>query len=137
MGPFFGVTIDAIASEDAPQMQRLSALRHQDHLLRRFGAAELIRLDTGFEPTLRLREAADEIWILYSGAALLRMKDVRPQSPTLGEIQDMEITAPTRVLIPFGVAAGWRPTESPVRLLRLSTHGDSESPVQTLEWNTA
>ena len=137
MGNLFGVTIDPLAFERAPNEQRLSGLSYQDHLLRRFGDAELLEFETGLEPNLRLRKAADEVWILFNGSALLRMRDTRPESPTHGETHELELAAPTRVLIPFGVAAGWRPIKAPVQLLRLSTHTDSESDAQTLEWDTA
>lgn len=137
MRNLFGVTIDVLTFEHDSMEQRLIAASHHDHLLRRFGAAELIELETGSQPTLRLRKEADEIWILFHGSAWLRMKDTRLESPTQGETRELELAAPTRALIPFGVAAGWRPAETPIRLLRLSTHTESESEVQTLEWDEA
>jgi hypothetical protein len=137
MGSLFGVSIDTLTLEDDQDEQRLSVLNHHDHLLRRFGSADLIEIGSGYSPSLRLRREADEIWILFSGSALLRMMDTRPESPTHGESHEWELAAPARILVPFGVAAGWRPVEAPVQLLCISTHADSESPPQTLEWDAA
>ena len=137
MGSLFGVTMDALTLADDQDELRLSALNHHDHLLRRFGSADLIEFGSEYSPSLRLRKEADEIWILFSGSALLRMMDTRPESPTHGESIERELAAPARVLVPFGVAAGWQPVKAPVQLLRISTHADSESPPQTLEWDAA
>jgi hypothetical protein len=137
MGSIFGVTMDVLTLADDQDELRLNALNHHDHLLRRFGSADLIEFGSEYSPSLRLRKEADEIWILFSGSALLRMMDTRPESPTHGELRERDLTAPARVLVPFGVAAGWRPVKAPVQLLCISTHADSESPPQTLEWEAA
>jgi hypothetical protein len=137
MGLLFGVTIEPLEFDDQPGRQSLHALLYHDHWLRRFGLAELIELDGEAAASLQLRQSADEIWILFTGTATLRMIDRRPDSPSYDQSHEVELQAPVRVLIPFGVAAGLRIIAEPVRLLRLATHSEEESPIQHLDWEAA
>lgn len=101
-------------------------LAFEDHLLRRFGSVELIRLGAG-EAFRVLREMADEIWALLDGAADFELTDTRPASPTSGEAQSFHVDSPTRILVPFGVRLRVRPDPT-ASLLRIMSHSEREDP---------
>ena len=113
-------------------------LRFEDHLLRRFGLAELVRAFPGASPRLRARPAADEIWILIEGTAEFVWRDTRSGSPTQGREDRLEYTEPTLVLVPFGVAFGFRAKKGPATLLRIATHTeDEEEDIAHFPWESA
>lgn len=134
MGSIFGVTIEPLKPDAQSGRETLMALRYGDHWLRRFGLAELIRLDQERTPHLQVRQSADEVWVIFSGSATLHMVDTRPDSPTQGQSQVEELRAPARALIPFGVAAGLQPIDGPVQWLRLATHSDDEALSEQVDW---
>jgi hypothetical protein len=101
-------------------------LTFEDHLLRRFGTAEIIRLDQG-ETFQVVRGMADEIWALLDGVAEFELEDTRPDSPTLGASQSIRMDSPARLLVPFGVRLLVRPTSQSL-LLRLMSHSEREDP---------
>jgi hypothetical protein len=103
---------------------RLSILAFEDHLLRRFGRAEIVRLAPGGAYQV-LRVKADEVWTLVEGAAELRMEDTRAVSPTSGVSQTAVFDSPTRFLLPFGVRLRIRAVSASL-LLRLMTHSETE-----------
>ena len=103
-----------------------SVLSFEDHLLRRFGSAQLVRLEPG-DTFSCLRASADEVWALVEGGAELHLEDTRPISPTLGALQSVIADGPTRVLVPFGVRLRVRPRPRAV-LLRIMTHSEREDP---------
>jgi hypothetical protein len=105
---------------------RQAILGFEDHLLRRFGSAELIRLRPG-ESFLVLRAMADEIWVLLDGAAEFELTDKRPISPTGGASQSLRMGSSARLLVPFGVRLRVRPDPT-VSLLRIMSHSESEDP---------
>jgi dTDP-4-dehydrorhamnose 3,5-epimerase-like enzyme len=113
-------------------------LRFEDHLLRRFGLAELIRSDPAAPSELRMRPVADEIWILLEGQAEFAWHDLRPGSPTLARTDRLTCSEPTLVLVPFGVAFGYRPIDGRATFLRLATHAETtDEGARTLPWETA
>jgi len=112
-------------------------LRFEDHLLRRFGLAELVRALPGASPRLRARPAADEIWILIEGTAEFVWRDTRSGSPTQGREDRLEYTEPTLVLVPFGVAFGFRTRKGPATLLRIATHTEGEEDIAIFPWESA
>jgi len=98
----------------------------EDHLLRRFGSAEILRLRSG-EVFRVLRTTADEVWVLVEGAAHFRLEDTRSSSPTDGRRQQMRADRPTRLLLPFGVRL--EVTAEPAAVLvRVMTHSEREDP---------
>jgi hypothetical protein len=104
----------------------LSILSFEDHLLRRFGSAQLVRLEPG-ETFSGLRASADEVWALIEGGAEFHLEDTRPISPTLGVLQSVVADGPTRLLVPFGVRLRVHPHPRAV-LLRIMTHTEREDP---------
>jgi len=106
---------------------RRAILSFEDHLLRRFGSAEVVRLGPG-EAFRVLREKADEIWALLDGAADFLLEDTRPISPTLGVNQAVRMDSPARLLLPFGVRLLVRPDPRAL-LLRIMTHSEAEDPL--------
>jgi dTDP-4-dehydrorhamnose 3,5-epimerase-like enzyme len=104
----------------------LTLLSFDDHLLRRFGQLDLVRKDPEKLTQLRMRSVADEIWVLIEGNAKCICRDLRPGSPSEGTEVHCEISAPTRMLVPFGVAFGWRALEEPALMLRCATHQDGD-----------
>ena len=106
----------------------LPVLRFSDHLLRRFGGAEVLRLRLDHKVQLRVREAADEIWALLDGKAEFIWHDLRPDSPSRDHWQRISLEEPTLALVPFGVAFAVRPQSDPCWLLRLMTHEPGDHP---------
>jgi dTDP-4-dehydrorhamnose 3,5-epimerase len=104
----------------------VSLLRFDDHLLRRFGQVDAFRKSPGELKALSMRTVADEIWILLEGRAACRCHDLRSDSPSKDTNIEFILDAPARVLIPFGVAFGWRAIDNPTLMLRLSTHQDGD-----------
>jgi len=103
----------------------LPLVAFQDHLLRRFGRAEIVRLREGAEFTV-LREVADEVWVLVGGSAEFQLDDRRPGSPTRGSRQIIQAGEPARVLVPFGVHARILSRSQATLLVRFMTHSESE-----------
>lgn len=120
------------------QGEHWTLLQFEDHLLRRFGLAELIRSDPEAPSELRMRPVADEIWILIEGQAELAWHDLRPGSPTFGRTDSLSCSEPTLVLVPFGVAFGYHPINGRATLVRLATHAETEGEdIRILPWETA
>lgn len=107
--------------------ERRTALSYSDHLLRRFGQADVVHLERGGRLERKEEETADEAWALIEGEATFEWEDRRPSSPTAGGTATFAAHEPTTVLVPFGVAFRATAGDAPVILLRLSTHGDDEA----------
>ena len=105
---------------------RQAILAFEDHLLRRFGSAEVVRLGPG-ETFRVLRGKADEVWALLEGAAEFQLEDQRSTSPTLAVSQAVRMKTPTRLLLPFGVRLLVRPDPRAL-LLRIMTHSEADDP---------
>jgi len=105
---------------------RQAILAFEDHLLRRFGSAEVVRLGPG-ETFRVLRGKADEVWALLEGAAEIQLEDQRSTSPTLAVSQAVRMETPTRLLLPFGVRLLVRPDPRAL-LLRIMTHSEADDP---------
>ena len=85
---------------------RWPTLRDSDHILRRFGFAEVVRAHGPSK--LHIREVADEVWTLYEGRVEFHWHDLRQNSPTYDNQYHLICDRPTLVLVPFGVAFGYR-----------------------------
>jgi hypothetical protein len=110
-------------------------LRFEDHLLRRFGLAELVHIAPDRPGDLRLRPIADEIWILIEGEAEFVWHDLRPGSPTEHRQDRLTCVEPVLVLAPFGVAFGYRAIGGRASLLRLASHSETEAEdIRLLPW---
>lgn len=106
------------------QLEVLPLLRYSDHLLRRFGLAELYRLPADGQRPPVTRAVADELWALVRGSVQFEWRDERTSSPTRGRDYQLRCERPTLVLAPFGVAFGFRALDGPAELVRLATHED-------------
>jgi dTDP-4-dehydrorhamnose 3,5-epimerase-like enzyme len=115
-----------IDTEGSHKFTRL--LSFDDHMLRRFGQLDLLRKEPNELNELNVRAVADEIWFLVEGAVRCICRDIRPGSLSQGQEVVFEISNPTRVLVPFGVAFGWQATGSSALMLRCSTHQDGDHP---------
>ncbi len=100
----------------------LEVLRYSDHLLRRFGFAEIVFLESDQVRPVGLRSVADEAWALVEGSVQFRWRDLRSSSPTREATYQLDCDRPTLVLVPFGVEFEVRAVGGPTQLLRLSTH---------------
>ncbi len=114
---------------------RIPILSFNDHLLRRFGFVDSVRLEPGYQSGLNVREVADEIWACLSGKVLFHWLDLREGSPSFNRCHELLLQEPTLALVPFGVAFGIRTFDEPAYLIRLSTHleGDHEGD-RSLPW---
>ena len=121
--------IDPIDVDRYEGETRWKALSGADHLLRRFGQADVFALGAGCTKEMRVRSIADEVLVLLSGAAEFTWLDQRTNSPTLNAKTRRWIDQPSRLLVPFGVALGIRAgDEVDCLILRLATHSDTEDP---------
>jgi len=107
-------------------VDRRTALSYSDHLLRRFGQADIVHLERGGRLERNEEETADEVWVLIDGEATFEWEDLRSSSPTSGGKASLNAQEPTSVLVPFGVAFRVISGDRPAILLRLSTHADDE-----------
>lgn len=123
--PIHDLHIAPLMVERLPHARRMVGLRDDDHLLRRFGQAEIISLRPGEVLELKVREVADEVWALFEGRVEFVWEDLRQGSPTLGCGHRMTTGQPTRVLVPFGVRFTVLALDGPATLLRIATHADS------------
>jgi mannose-6-phosphate isomerase-like protein (cupin superfamily) len=115
--------LDSQTSQDE---QVWTVLQYDDHLLRRFGLAEVIRSEQAEFGHFRVREVADEVWAILEGKAEFLLRDFRETSPTQGLEQIIHCDRPTLCLVPFGVGFAYRSVEGVCLLARLATHADSE-----------
>lgn len=115
---------------------RIGHLRNDDHLLRRFGALETLRLRDGEGFSVQ-RRVADEIWSLVEGTAKVRLEDRRPDSPTLGAVEVLELEHPTRLLVPFGVRTDFYAAPPGALWIRLMTHDLDEDPPVMVDRETS
>ena len=104
---------------------RLVVLGEDDHLLRRYGQVDVIKLEPGIPLETIRASGADEIWTLLEAEANLRLADLREESPTLDEMLEITLSGenPQAVLIPFGVGAQIS-TRVGAMLLRVTSHAD-------------
>jgi dTDP-4-dehydrorhamnose 3,5-epimerase-like enzyme len=138
--PIHDLYIRPLEAVQEPGVTRWPTLKESDELLRRFGEAEVIRLEAGRATTYMLRPVADEVWAILEGVVEMHWHDLRPRSPTNGVRHRMTLRQPTLVLAPFGVAFGARALEGAALLARFATHGrdDPESrDDRALEWETS
>ena len=105
---------------------RRTALSYSDHLLRRFGQADIVHLVRGARLEKKEEETADEVWALIEGEATFEWEDRRSSSPTSGRKASLAAQEPITVLVPFGVAFRVTAGDGAAILLRLSTHADDE-----------
>ena len=119
--------VTPMATSPRPGGEAIPIVDFQNHLLRRFGRAELIRLHDEGEFEVR-RGVADEVWALLEGAADIHLEDERQDSPTRGVHQTHRLDAPTRLLVPFGVHLRVVARSSAALLLRIMTHSEAEDP---------
>lgn len=120
--PIHDLFIRQLEPEQQGELRVLPLLRYSDHLLRRFGLAELHRLAQQAARPMQLRPAADELWALVQGSVRFTWRDERASSPTRGADYELTCDQPTLVLAPFGVAFGFQALEGPAELVRLATH---------------
>ena len=108
---------------------RLVLLRDEDHLLRRFGQAEVRTFDDTCVTPFVQRAVADEIWVPVNGKAVLHLVDRRAASPDKDGYfrAALDADAPQALLVPFGVAYAIE-NEQGTTLIRLSTHADGRHP---------
>ena len=136
--PIQDLFVKTLAASQADGLTRWLALSDQDHLLRRFGLAEVVRVPAGADTGLRLREVADEVWALIEGQVEFVWRDVRSASPTHDHRHRLTCSQPTLVLVPFGVAFGVRSLNSAALLLRLATHVDgAHQGDRSMPWEAA
>lgn len=125
--PIHDLFIRPLQAEHDPEGWRLEVLRYSDHLLRRFGLAEVVFLKSAQVRPARLRIMADEVWALIEGSVEFSWHDQRSSSPTRGANYQLRCDEPTLVLAPFGVEFEVRAVDGPAQLLRLATHESDEA----------
>lgn len=122
--PIHDLYIKTILPVEESGVIRWPTLRYSDHLLRRFGFAEVVRARSELPLTLHVRVVADEVWALIEGQVEFHWHDLRKNSPTYDNQHRLICTRPTSMLVPFGVAFGYRVLDGQATLLRLATHVD-------------
>jgi hypothetical protein len=133
--PIHDLFIRQIPIKQEGATTRWTALQDGDHLLRRFGLAEVVRAESNHQPSLQVRSVADEVWALLEGQVEFFWHDLRQDSPTHGEEHHTTCENPTLVLAPFGVAFGFRALAGSALLLRLASHAEgAHDGDQRLPW---
>jgi dTDP-4-dehydrorhamnose 3,5-epimerase-like enzyme len=120
--PIHDLFIRSLHVEPDSNGASLELLRYSDHLLRRFGFAEMIFLESEQGRPTMLRKVADEVWALVEGGVQFKWLDLRSSSPTHDTSYQLDCDQPTLVLVPFGVEFTVQAVGGPAQLLRLSTH---------------
>jgi mannose-6-phosphate isomerase-like protein (cupin superfamily) len=126
--PIHDIFIRPLAESQHPYGRSLALLAHDDHLLRRFGCAEWVRIEAGQARPFQLRQQADEIWVVLRGQAEASWADRRPGSPTRQATMRRQFAEPTLMLVPFGVAFKIRALDEPVTAIRFQSHSPREDP---------
>lgn len=122
--PIHDLFIRPLESEARGPGRAIPLLRYSDHLLRRFGLAEVHHLPANDTFPLEARPVADELWALISGRVRFDWYDQRADSPTGGAHHQLDCDRPTLVLVPFGVAFAISALDGPAELVRIATHED-------------
>lgn len=122
--PIHDLYIKTIQPIEEPGVIRWPTLRDSDHILRRFGFAEVVRALPESPLKLTVREVADEVWALCEGKVEFHWHDLRQNSPTHNIQYRLLCDRPTLVLVPFCVAFGFRVLDGPATLLRLASHDE-------------
>ncbi len=122
--PIHDLYIKTILPIEESGVIRWPTLLDSDHILRRFGFAEVVRARPESPSKLNVREVADEVWALIEGRVEFHWHDLRQNSPTYDNQHRLIYARPTLMLVPFGVAFGYRVLDGPATLLRLATHGE-------------
>lgn len=122
--PIHDLYIKPILLIEEPGKTRWPTLCDSDHILRRFGLAEVVRVRPEATTKLQVREIADEVWALIEGQIEFYWQDLRKNSPTYVRKHRLKCESPTLVLVPFGVAFGCRALDEAATLIRLATHAD-------------
>jgi hypothetical protein len=128
--PIHDLFIRPIEQRQLPYGRLLGLLGHDEHLLRRFGCAEWVRIDAGQTRPLLWRQLADELWAVLSGTAEVEWVDRREGSPTHDASIRLRLSEPTLLLVPFGVAFEIGAPDGPVTAVRFQSHSPNEDPVQ-------
>lgn len=118
---------------DQGASQRLMIYQYEDHLLRNLKAVEFVKVSPRSEFEMRVRDVADEVWAMIQGEASFYWQDMRANSPTYKEEFEYLTSSPLVMLVPFGVAFGYRALSQEVSLIRLATHLDHEDQGYRLE----
>jgi hypothetical protein len=132
--PIHDLLVRALTSAELPSWTSMPILRFEDHLLRRFGLAEYLYATESNRPMMRLQPAADEVWALIDGAVEFQWHDLRQNSPSRGKRLRLPCNTPTLVLVPFGVAFGFRVPAGQASLIRLATHSDEDGEPELFPW---
>lgn len=125
MFPIHDLYVREMQSEPESSGERLRVVSYSDHLLRRFGFAEVVRLDQDHQRESTLRELADELWALIHGSVEFSLHDRRVGSPSSGQTYKFQTRGPTLLLVPFGVELLIQAVDGPAELIRLATHEES------------
>lgn len=107
------------------QASRVSLLKENDQLLRRFGELELIDIASGEQTDFTSRAEADRFLFPVSGEIVFNLIDLRESSPSRGKRMEIRVKSdePQGVLIPWGVACSLSASIAS-RLIILSTHSN-------------
>ena len=116
---------------------RMVVLQENDHILRRFGQVDVIKLVPNESLETHRVSGADEIWTVLEGEANLRLTDRREESPTVDQSMEIKLSeeTPRAVLIPFGVL-GQISSQAGAAVLRISSHADELYPQDRIFMST-
>lgn len=126
MNSIHDLLIKPIDPQQTETERSWNVLQRDDHILRRFGLAEVIQSNRTEFGDFQVREVADEVWVNLDGRAEFRLKDLRQNSPTHGVDQIIQCDRSTLCLVPFGVGFAYRAVDEKCLFVRLSTHSELE-----------
>lgn len=88
----------------------MEVLRDDDGFLRKFGQTTYTVAYPGTVKAFHWHKKQDDLWFISSGKALVVLHDLRENSKTKGETQEIicDEKEPKLILIPVGVAHGYK-----------------------------
>lgn len=100
-------------------------VRDDEKYLKKFGQASITKTHPGVIKAFHWHKKQDDIWFVVSGDVQVVLYDRRPRSKTKGKTQVFYLGEdnPTTILIPKGVAHGYRVLgNKPAVLVYFTTH---------------
>lgn len=119
-----GVVVQEIVSNEDSRGYLREIIRCDDKLLKKFGQVMISKVNPGVIKAFHWHKLQDDLWYLVSGRLQVVLYDRRRKSKTYGITKVVVVGEdnPQRILIPKGVAHGYRVLgDSPAVLLYVVT----------------
>lgn len=110
----------------------MEVLRNDEDLLKKFGQTTFTAANKGTIKAFHWHKKQDDLWFIATGKALVVLRDLRQDSPTFGQTQEIMAGKDDYklIVIPAGIAHGYKVlSDEPVLLFYHTTESyDPKSP---------